>query len=89
MVYKLIADDACPLSTVRRISISWPSHPLLVQLVANANKRRLKELLEDVESHVDINDRYNAALRGQTLVGPPANRRLSYGSSAVDTVETR
>ncbi|GJP67583.1 hypothetical protein CLOP_g24390 [Closterium sp. NIES-67] len=39
-------------------------------ILASANKQRVEDMLREIKEGRDINDRYQAALRGQTLVRP-------------------
>ncbi|CAI7877196.1 unnamed protein product [Closterium sp. NIES-53] len=41
-------------------------------ILASANKQRVQDMLQEIKEGRDINDRYQAALRGQTLVRPHA-----------------
>ncbi|CAI5969691.1 unnamed protein product [Closterium sp. NIES-64] len=41
-------------------------------ILASANKQRVQDMLQEIKEGRDINDRYQAALRGKTLVRPHA-----------------
>lgn len=44
------------------------------QMVGRVNKERLGQLLGEIQRKENTEDRYAAALRGETLTGPPGAR---------------
>lgn len=52
------------------------------QLIGKVNTARLGQMLEEIERKENTEDRYAAALRGETLLGPPNARHYASGSSA-------
>eukprot|EP00249_Psilotum_nudum_P010699 c22705_g1_i3 orf=479-976(-) len=50
-------------------------------VMARVNKERLGQLLHEVQCKENIEDRYAAALRGETLTGTPDNRIRGGGTS--------
>eukprot|EP00249_Psilotum_nudum_P010698 c22705_g1_i2 orf=479-1057(-) len=51
------------------------------RVMARVNKERLGQLLHEVQCKENIEDRYAAALRGETLTGTPDNRIRGGGTS--------
>lgn len=51
-------------------------------LIGKVNTARLGQMLEEIEKKENTEDRYKAALRGETLLGTPKTRHLASGSSA-------
>eukprot|EP00245_Coleochaete_scutata_P009354 TRINITY_DN3060_c2_g3_i1.p1 TRINITY_DN3060_c2_g3~~TRINITY_DN3060_c2_g3_i1.p1 ORF type:complete len:151 (+),score=33.11 TRINITY_DN3060_c2_g3_i1:44-496(+) len=51
------------------------------QLVSRMNKERLGQLLGEIQRKENTEDRYKAALRGETLTGTPDARVRAYGTT--------
>ncbi|KAJ7544887.1 hypothetical protein O6H91_09G097700 [Diphasiastrum complanatum] len=51
--------------------------------IARVNKERLEQLLREIERKDSIEDRYAAALRGETLTGPPDARVRGGGGTTL------
>eukprot|EP00270_Netrium_digitus_P006427 TRINITY_DN1890_c0_g1_i1.p1 TRINITY_DN1890_c0_g1~~TRINITY_DN1890_c0_g1_i1.p1 ORF type:complete len:142 (+),score=36.02 TRINITY_DN1890_c0_g1_i1:169-594(+) len=53
-------------------------------VMARVNKERLGQLLREVEKREDTEDRYRAALRGETLTGIPGHRVRGGGGTTLE-----
>ena len=51
--------------------------------MSRVNKERLGQLLGEVQRHENIDDRYRAALRGETLTGTPDARIRGGGGTSL------
>ena len=52
------------------------------QLMARVNKERLGQFLKEIKSKENTEDRYVAALRGETLTGTPGARVRGGGGTS-------
>lgn len=51
--------------------------------MSRVNKERLGQLLGEIQRHENIDDRYRAALRGETLTGTPGARIRGGGGTSL------
>ncbi len=54
-----------------------------LQAVGRVNKERLQQLLHEIQHKEDTEDRYAAALRGETLTGTPGARIRGGGGTSM------
>ncbi len=55
----------------------------ILQAVGRVNKERLQQLLHEIQNKEDTEDRYAAALRGETLTGTPGARIRGGGGTSM------